>query len=137
MDIFVYGSLTEPEQVGQVVDSFAFLGPAVLTGLHPVQGESPTLAPGGKTGGRLLRTAEVAALDSDERVDDDLYVRVSVPLIRDEGEGEGTVEVYVGDPTRLGVEEPAVWPGSAEVEPFSDRVERYLREQDVQVQYRD
>lgn len=138
MDIFVYGTLTEPEQVGQVVDSFAFLGPAVLTGLHPVQGEHPTLAPGGRTGGRLLRTDEIEALDSYEHVDDDLYVRVSVPLVPGEGESQddGTVEVYVGDPTRLGVEESVAWPGSAEREPFADRVERYLREQEVQVQRR-
>lgn len=136
MDIFVYGNLTEPEQVGQVIDSFAFLGPAVLTGLHPVQGEYPTLAPGGRTGGRLLRTDEIEALDGYERVGDDLYVRISIPLVQDESEPESTVEVYVGDPTRLGVEEPVAWPGSAESEPFDDRVERYLREEAVQVQRR-
>jgi gamma-glutamylcyclotransferase (GGCT)/AIG2-like uncharacterized protein YtfP len=136
MDIFVYGTLTEPDQVGQVVGSFAFLGPAVLRGLHPVQGEYPTLAPGGRTGGRLLRTDEIQAIDSYERVDDDRYVRVTVPLEPGEGERDRTVEVYVGDPTRLGVEEPVGWPGNAEREPFADRVERYLREADVRAQYR-
>lgn len=127
MDSFVYGALTEPEQVERVVDSYAFLGPAVLSGLHPIQGESPTLAPGDETGGRLLRTDEIAALDSYEGIDDGLYVRISVPF----AQTDGTVEVYVGDPLQLGIAEPVGWPGHADSEPFAERVERYLREHEV------
>ncbi|NHX37115.1 MULTISPECIES: gamma-glutamylcyclotransferase family protein [Halolamina] len=141
MDVFVYGTLTEPERVGSVVDSFTFLGSAVLSGLHPVQGEYPTLAPGGETGGRLLRTDEIGALDAYEGVNDGLYVRVPVPIEPvepREGDREGgsgldtTAAVYVGDPGRLGVGDEVSWPdggdGSAG---FDDRVRAYLREHDV------
>lgn len=86
MHVFVYGTLTEPERVGRVVDSFVFVGEAILEGLHPVAGRYPTLVPGGQTPGRLLRTADVDALDAYEGVDDGLYVRVHVPLVSaDEG----------------------------------------------------
>ncbi|MFB6221459.1 MAG: gamma-glutamylcyclotransferase [Halolamina sp.] len=133
MDVFVYGTLTEPETVGTVVDSFAFLGPAVLSGLHPVDGQYPSLAPGGQTGGRLLRTDEVAALDAYEGVDDGLYVRVSVPVT---GAGDAAADeaaVYVGDHERLGVVEAVTWPGEG---PLRERVERYLRENPVRVELR-
>lgn len=131
MDVFVYGSLTEPARVERVVDSYAFLGSATLEGLHPVQGEYPTLAPRGRTGGRLLRTEEVAALDAYEGVDGDLYVRVSVPLADDvEGNPTNTAAVYVGDPDALGVTERVTWPGDGS---FADRVERYLAVEGVRV----
>lgn len=110
MDVFVYGTLTEPERVASVVDSYAFLGSAVLSGLHPVQGEYPTLAPGGETGGRLLRTDDVDALDAYEGVDEDLYVRVSVPVDGAGDDIDEAVAVYVGDPARLGVSDEVVWP---------------------------
>jgi len=55
MDVFVYGTLTEPERVAEVLDSYVYVGPATLFGLHLVEGRYPTLAPGGETGGRLLR----------------------------------------------------------------------------------
>jgi gamma-glutamylcyclotransferase (GGCT)/AIG2-like uncharacterized protein YtfP len=133
MDVFVYGTLTEPETVGEVVDSFAFLGPAVLSGLHPVSGQYPSLAPGGRTGGRLLRTDEVAALDAYERVDDGVYVRVSVPIVGDvDGEADGAA-VYVGDHDRLDVVDAVTWPGEGSLR---ERVERYIRENEVRVEPR-
>ncbi|WP_435064559.1 gamma-glutamylcyclotransferase family protein [Halobaculum sp. EA56] len=45
MDVFVYGTLTEPARVREVLDSFAFVGGATLTGLRVVEGTYPTLAP--------------------------------------------------------------------------------------------
>ncbi|WP_435145148.1 gamma-glutamylcyclotransferase family protein [Halobaculum sp. P14] len=186
MDVFVYGTLTAPDRVAELLDSFVFVGPATLRGLRVVDGEYPTLAPptgatadddradvaGGGAGrsgaegaradsvgvddavaGRLLRTDEVAALDRYERVDDGLYVRVSVPVVDgdrgpngDEGGGRpvgdsnevgdrnhggdeaGEAAVYVGDPDRLGA--AASWPGAG---PFEQRVRRYVDRADVRV----
>lgn len=141
MDVFVYGTLTEPEQVASVVGSYAFLGSAVLSGLHPVQGDYPTLAPGGETGGRLLRTDDADALDAYEGVGDGLYVRVSVPVEHagsrdadEDGAGlDDTAAVYVGDPERLGVGDEVTWPGTDEHATFADRVREYVRRRDVRV----
>ncbi|MBP1922824.1 gamma-glutamylcyclotransferase (GGCT)/AIG2-like uncharacterized protein YtfP [Halorubrum alkaliphilum] len=127
MDVFVYGTLTEPEQVGDLLDSFVFVGSATLTGLRLVEGEYPTLAPGGETAGRLLRTEEVDSLDEYERVDDDLYVRVTVPLDAPD-EYPAETAVYVGDPDRLGAD--ATWPGEGS---FGERVASYLSTADVAV----
>ena len=124
MDVFVYGTLTNPDQVARVVDSYVFVGPATLHGLHLVAGRTPTLAPGGQAGGRLLRTDEVARLDAYERVDEGLYVRVSVP--RMDG---GTAAVYVGDPDR--VDAAVDWPGTGT---FADRVHDYVAQADVSVE---
>ena len=130
MDVFVYGTLTEPANVERVVDSYAFVGGAVVRGLHPVEGRYPTLAPDGSVAGRLLRTAEIRALDAYEGVDDGFYARVAVPRSdRDED-----VAVYVGDPDRLGVDEAVRWPGSG---PLRERVERYVRERGVTVDLTD
>jgi len=125
MDIFVYGTLTEPERVASVVDAFVFVGAAVLEGCHPVAGRYPTLAPGGETAGRLLRTDDVDALDAYEGVEEGLYVRVSVPRTDD-----GTAAVYVGDPDALDVEDAVDWPGSG---PFAERVRRYFEAESVVV----
>ncbi|WP_053949213.1 gamma-glutamylcyclotransferase family protein [Halolamina sediminis] len=142
MDVFVYGTLTEPERVASAVDAYAFIGSAVLSGLHPVQGEYPTLAPGGETGGRLLRTDDIDALDAYEGVDDGLYVRVSVPVERADSSavdstGESglteTAAVYVGDPERLGVDDEVTWPETDEHGAFADRVREYVRRHDVHV----
>ena len=124
MDVFVYGSLTNPERVATVVDSYAFVGPARLHGLHLVEGRYPTLAPGGEAAGRLLRTDEVDRIDDYEGVDDGLYVRVSVP--RTDG---GTAAVYVGDPERLDAD--ATWPGEG---PFATRVRDFLTQLEVAVE---
>lgn len=143
MDVFVYGTLTEPEQVATIVDSYAFLGSAVLSGLHPVQGDYPTLAPGGETGGRLLRTDDVDALDAYEGVGDGLYVRVPIPVEDvdswavnrdDEADLDAAASVYVGDPERLGVGDEVSWPDE-EGDPaaFAERVRQYVRHNDVRV----
>jgi gamma-glutamylcyclotransferase (GGCT)/AIG2-like uncharacterized protein YtfP len=126
MDVFVYGTLTEPERVATLLDSFAFVGGAVLDGLHPVEGVYPTLAPGGRTGGRLLRTDQRARLDAYEGVDGGHYARVTVPR----ADGDDRVTVYVGDPDALGVHESVCWPGEG---PLATRVERYVATHDVVV----
>ena len=144
MDVFVYGTLTEPERVAAVLDSYVFVGSATLTGLRAVEGRFPTLAPGGETAGRLLRTDETAALDEYEGVDDGLYRRVSVPLDAPAGYPDRAA-LYVGDPDRLGAE--ATWPaptgpdGSAGPndgpagpdDGFAGRVAAYLERTDVRV----
>jgi gamma-glutamylcyclotransferase (GGCT)/AIG2-like uncharacterized protein YtfP len=122
--VFVYGTLTDPTTVGEVVDSFVFVGGAVLSGLHAVDGTFPTLGPGGSVGGRLLRTDELTALDEYEGVDRGLYARVSVPRT----DGGDPVAVYVGDPDALDAD--ATWPGDG---PFAERVRRYVRDHDVAI----
>jgi gamma-glutamylcyclotransferase (GGCT)/AIG2-like uncharacterized protein YtfP len=126
MDVFVYGTLTDPDRraavLGEEGEAFAVLGPARLRGLHRVGGRYPTLAPGGAVDGRLLRTDRVGALDRYERVEDGLYVRVSIPRPDPRG---GRAAVYVGDPGRLDPAEPVEWPGEGS---FEARVERYVRE---------
>ncbi|SDG14645.1 Gamma-glutamyl cyclotransferase, AIG2-like [Halorubrum xinjiangense] len=127
MDVFVYGTLTEPDAVAEVADSFVFVGPATLDGLRLVEGRYPTLAPGGETAGRLLRTEAVDALDAYEDVDGGLYVREPVPLDATADYPE-TAAVYVGDPDRLDAD--ATWPGSG---PFAERVRSVLDERGVRV----
>jgi len=127
MDVFVYGTLTEPERVAEVLDSYVFVGPATLDGLRLVEGRYPTLAPGGETAGRLLRTEAVEALDAYEDVDGGLYVREAVPLDAPTGHPD-TAAVYVGDPDRLDAD--ATWPGTG---PFAERVRSVLADRDVRV----
>ena len=131
---FVYGTLTDPEQVEQVVEEFTFEEPAVLTELRRVDGRYPTLGPGDGTSqdespavnGRLLRTDEVAALDAYEGIDRGLYVRTAVPVVgRDE-----RAAVYVGHPDRLGVGDAIDWPGEG---CFEGRVRRYVEDREVAV----
>jgi gamma-glutamylcyclotransferase (GGCT)/AIG2-like uncharacterized protein YtfP len=119
MDVFVYGTLTDPDRVADLLDDWAFGPDAVLRGVHRVDGRYPTLVPGGETQGRLLRTTDLAALDAYEGVDRGLYARVSVAR----AEGEGSVEVYVGDPTRLGVADSVEIPGSG---PPFDRIVAFV-----------
>jgi gamma-glutamylcyclotransferase (GGCT)/AIG2-like uncharacterized protein YtfP len=134
MDVFVYGTLTDPERVGTVLSSFEFRGPATLDGLHRVEGTYPTLAPGGRVTGRVLRTTETTALDAYEGVESGLYVRVAVPRgdPDTDDDGDGSVETYVGDPAALDAE--AEWPGTGS---FGERVRRFLRENEVVVRARD
>jgi gamma-glutamylcyclotransferase (GGCT)/AIG2-like uncharacterized protein YtfP len=130
MDVFVYGTLTDPAQVARVVSEFEFRGPATLDGLHRVEGEYPTLAPCGEVSGRVLRTTEIEALDAYEGVERGLYVRVSVPWNEERTDRE--VAVYVGDPDALGAD--AEWPGDGS---FADRVRQFVREEAVVVRSRD
>ncbi|MFC6837017.1 gamma-glutamylcyclotransferase family protein [Halomarina ordinaria] len=124
MDVFVYGTLADPERVAEVVDDGTFVGEATLSGLHRVDGTYPTLAPGGEVHGRLLRTAHLERLDAYEGVDRGIYTRVRVPS----DTREGSVWTYVGDPESLFV--PVDWPGE---DPFPERVRHYLRRQPVVV----
>jgi gamma-glutamylcyclotransferase (GGCT)/AIG2-like uncharacterized protein YtfP len=122
MHVFVYGTLTEPDRAAAVLDAFSFGSDATLVGCHRVEGAYPTLAPGGETDGRILRTPNVGALDAYEGVDRGLYVRASVPG------PQGQCAVYVGDPDRL--DAAADWPGTGA---FEERVTETLRERDVHV----
>lgn len=128
MFVFVYGTLTDPERVEAVLgrreddvtppDAFEgsapssleyeFCGAATLEGCHRVDGRYPALAPGGSTEGRLLAVGDgaLAALDRYEGVDSGLYERVAVPR----SDAEGAAWTYVGDPTRLAVEDAVTVP---------------------------
>jgi gamma-glutamylcyclotransferase (GGCT)/AIG2-like uncharacterized protein YtfP len=141
MDVFVYGTLTEPDRAAAVLGSFVFVGPATLTGLRLVEGRYPTLAPVGgaaagddrevaQTAGRLLRTEEIDALDEYERVGDGLYRRATVPLDAPDAPGNHPDEaaVYIGDPDRLDAD--ATWPGDGG---FDERVAAHLDRSDVRV----
>ncbi|EMA65177.1 AIG2 family protein [Halorubrum aidingense JCM 13560] len=147
MDVFVYGTLTEPDRVAEVLDSFVFVGPATLTGLRLVKGRYPTLAPVdgatagddrtvAETAGRLLRTEAIDALDEYERVDDELYRRVTVPLDAPDAPDAPDASdrhpdeaaVYIGDPNRLDAD--ATWPGDGG---FDERVVAHLDRSDVRV----
>jgi gamma-glutamylcyclotransferase (GGCT)/AIG2-like uncharacterized protein YtfP len=129
MEVFVYGTLTDPSTAASVLETYTYQGSATLVGLHRVDGRYPTLAPGGTTDGRLLRTPDVAALDAYEGVDRDLYVRVSLPRA---DTPDGRVECYVGDPAAL--DAPVEWPGTG---PFAERVRRVCRREDVGVRVRE
>ncbi|MFC7019933.1 MULTISPECIES: gamma-glutamylcyclotransferase family protein [Haloarcula] len=125
MEVFVYGTLTDPATAASVLETYTYRGSATLAGLHRVDGRYPTLAPGGTADGRLLWTPEVTALDAYEGVDRGLYVRVSLPRADTTGQ---RVECYVGDPAAL--DAPVEWPGTG---PFADRVRRVCRSEDVGV----
>jgi gamma-glutamylcyclotransferase (GGCT)/AIG2-like uncharacterized protein YtfP len=125
VDLFVYGTLTEPDRVATLCDAFSFLGGARVDGLAVAAGASPTLVPGDAAAGRLLRVddAALAALDRHEGVAAGTHVRVG--LARTDG---GSVETYVGDPAALGVADG--WPGDG---PLADRVRAYCDEAGVAV----
>lgn len=124
-DVFVYGTLLDPHRIAAVLDIYEFGPDAHLEGVHRVDGTYPTLVPGGRADGAVIHTPDIEALDHYEGVDEGLYVRVSVPW----SAGDGTVEVYVGDPGRLGVE--AGWPDGGSLR---QRVERYVEAHPVVVQ---
>jgi gamma-glutamylaminecyclotransferase len=131
MEVFVYGTLTESDRVdavlGRVSGARYELGSdAVLEGFRRVEGEYPTLAPGGRVEGRLLEVDDVGldALDSYEGVEQGLYERVRIPRSDDADDAW----VYVGDPDRLGVEERVEWPAGASL---ADRVRTERARRDV------
>lgn len=129
MLVFVYGTLTDPAQVATVLETSpadaadAFVGRATLEGLHRVEGQYPTLAPGGSVGGRLLAVddAGLERLDRYEGVDSGLYVRVPVQEVI--GAVDDQCWVYVGDPDRLDAD--ATWPGRG---PLRDRIRSFVSE---------
>ncbi|MFQ3319420.1 MAG: gamma-glutamylaminecyclotransferase [Natronomonas sp.] len=124
MDAFVYGTLRDPARARELLGHADF-GPDVrLVGLQRVEGEYPTLAPGGETDGRVLRLTgdDLAALDAYEGVDRGLYVRVRIPA------DDGALWTYVGRDA-LGVD--IEWPGDGS---FEARVRRYVKGNDVRVE---
>ncbi|MFC6826681.1 gamma-glutamylcyclotransferase [Halopelagius fulvigenes] len=141
-DVFVYGTLTDPDRVASLLDEWSFGPDARLLGLHRAEGEYPTLLPGGSVEGRVLRTDELPTLDRYEGVASGLYVRMNVPYADDAGTGgdgdssgarggaADSAAVYVGDPARLGVDEDAEWPDSGD---FATRVRRFVAEERVVV----
>jgi gamma-glutamylaminecyclotransferase len=113
MEVFVYGTLTDPGRVDALLDTWSFGPEARLHGLRRVDGRYPTLAPGERVDGRILRTTEIDRLDAYEGVESGLYVRTELP--------DG-VALYVGRPDRLGID-GVRWPGSG---PFEERVRQYV-----------
>lgn len=135
MLVFVYGTLTDPTRAREVLDATPeFVADAVVVGCHRVDGDYPTLVPGGSCEGRLLRVQRPALhrLDAYEGVDRGLYVRVSVPFEGPADASAGTVEAYVGDPDEL--DAPGSWPGTG---PLAARVEASLAEHSVVVRRTD
>ena len=124
MDAFVYGTLRNPTRAGDVLENAVFDGDATLIGFHRVDGRYPTLAPGGRVEGRVLKLSngDLDALDSYEGVDRGLYVRVRVPS------DDEPLWTYVGDSDALGVD--VEWPGDGTL---AVRVERYIERNDVHV----
>lgn len=110
MDVFVYGTLTNPARAETVLGDatraggrnepieYEFAGEATLEGFHRVEGEYPTLVPGGSVDGRVLEVDErgLAALDAYEGVDQGLYVRAALPRVDHPG-GELTEGLTVVD----------------------------------------
>lgn len=123
MDLFVYGTLTDRSVAADVLATFEYGPDAVLEGLARVDGRYPTLAPGGRTTGRILLTDDVAVLDRYEGVDRGLYVRIRIPRV-----DGGWVHTYVGDPEALDVS--VEWPRRGRL---ADRVTAYVRDHDVTV----
>lgn len=124
--VFVYGTLTDDEQVAALLDSYRFVGSATCVGLRRIDGRYPTLVPGESVAGRLLETDESARLDRYEGVDRGLYQRVSISLAPSLAAtvSRPTASVYLGDPVALGLgSRDQYWPGSGA---FRSRVERYL-----------
>ncbi|MFC4542835.1 gamma-glutamylcyclotransferase [Halosolutus amylolyticus] len=140
MYVFVYGTLTNPIQVEDVLGpgdgiedepTWEFTGSATLDGLHRVDGRYPTLVPGGTVKGRLLAVdaAGLDRLDRYEGVDRGLYVRVAVPRSDPDAGEPDAVWTYVGDPDRLAVD--CEWTGGGA---FARRVEQYLSSTGVMIE---
>lgn len=125
MDAFVYGTLRDPARARAVLGRADFGPDARLAGLRRVEGEYPTLAPGGETRGRVLRLHgdDLEALDRYEGAERGLYVRVRIPA------DDGALWTYVGDPDALGVD--VEWPGDG---PLEARVREYVSANDVRVE---
>ena len=133
--VFVYGTLTDPDRLSSVVDQYSLGPPAICEGFRRVDGEYPTLAPGRQTSGRLIETPEMDVLDSYEGLDRGLYCRVSVPLVAVPPTAPPqfaveTVEVYVGSPRLLGVDELIEWPSSGGLE---HQITQYIESHPVRI----
>lgn len=121
---FVYGTLTNDERVGSVLETWRFEGDGILRGLQRAEGRYPTLVPGGSTTGRFLWTPDRDRFDAYESVSTGLYCRVEVPVT-----DSGSAVVYVGDPGRVGVTDG--WPGEGSLK---DRVQAYIETEEVTIE---
>jgi gamma-glutamylcyclotransferase (GGCT)/AIG2-like uncharacterized protein YtfP len=125
VDAFVYGTLCSAARAREVLGHASFGPDARLVGLQRTEARYPTLAPGGQTGGRILRVdgIDLEVLDGYEGVDRGLYVRVLLPS------DEGEFWTYVGNPDALGAD--VEWPGDGSLK---TRVERYVERHDVRIE---
>jgi len=141
--VFVYGTLTDRTRVSELLSEYTFGPAAVCDGVQRVDGRYPTLIPGGQTTGRLLATTELDRLDGYEGVDRGLYCRVSIPVrsaeaseVSDRSRSDrsafdvDTAEVYIGDPSALGVDRQVGWP---DAENFSHAVTKYVEANSVRI----
>jgi len=143
--VFVYGTLTDRQQVSTLLTEFTFGPSAVCHGLQRVDGRYPTLVPGGEVTGRLLSTPELDRLDRYEGVDRGLYCRVRVPVGSARGSETNdadqnatdhsafdveTAAVYIGEPSKIGVGPAVGWP---DAEGFSRSVRAYLETHPVRI----
>ena len=141
--VFVYGTLTDRTRVAELLTEYTIGPAAVCEGLHRVDGRYPTLGPGGEATGQLLATPECDRLDSYEGLDRGLYCRVSVPVGSPEAAGMGdrpqserspfdsdTAEVYIGDPSALGVGRRVGWPDAGS---FRQSVVEYVKTHSVRI----
>lgn len=134
--VFVYGTLTDPQQVSRLIAEYRFGPSAVCHGLRRVDGRYPTLVPGEQVAGRLLVTTELDRLDEYEGLDRGLYCRVSVPLVDPPATADSltvdvdTVDLYIGHPTAVGVSEQSDWP---ETGSFKQCVKKYVEANNVKI----
>jgi len=140
--VFVYGTLTDPQQVSRLLEEYRFGPSAVCHGLQRIDGRYPTLVPGGQVAGRLLVTNEVDRLDEYEGLDRGLYCRVSAPLVdphslaADENRlvAVDTAEIYIGNPTAIGVSKQTDWP---EAGPFNHCVKQYVETNNIRIEVKE
>jgi len=131
--VFVYGTLTDDEQVAALLDSYRFVGDAVCTGLRRVDGRYPTLVPGESVTGRLLETDEIDRLDRYEGVERGLYHRLPVSLAPPLAAATATTTagVYLAAPNAIGLGSlDRHWPGEGR---FADRVDRHLASPEIKL----
>ncbi len=126
MNVFVYGTLCDPGRTCRLLGHATYGPDAELLGLQRSIGRYPTLVPGDRTSGRILRleAGDMETLDAYEGVDHGLYVRIQLPSKNGE-----PVWTYIGNPVRIGVD--ASWPGDG---PFDAAVRRYIERNDVWIE---
>ena len=66
--VFVYGTLTDREQVEALLDRFTLGSNATLRGLQRIEGRYPTLAPGGEYRGQLVALGKFNVFECAARV---------------------------------------------------------------------
>lgn len=125
---FVYGTLTDEQQVAELLPEYQFKRRAVCRGLKRVDGSYPTLVPGDSVEGRLLATPAQARLDRYEGVEQGLYHRVQLPL-SPQRPNHTSATVYIARPTKVGLTAETAWPAEA----FPECVVSYCETSDVEI----